>query len=177
MQVANDRDQSAMGSVVANVRSARIVVNTAGDFELLWPASEPWRGRIAADGIEVREGGLAPAVVRRRDSGLVLLAQDGRELGCSTDALGFDRRLGLRFVLMEDGRLFRIEPLGATTSGLCLRAWDVPGAYLTAVPTEEGFRLNVTVAGACLSVFEPVALLFAAEVLMLHQPLPEVDPS
>jgi hypothetical protein len=46
-----------------------------------------------------------------------------------------------------------------------------------AVPTEEGFKLDVTVAGACLPAFEPAALLFAAEILMLHQPAPEEDPS
>ena len=78
---------------------------------------------------------------------------------------------GLRFLLLGDGRLFRIVRSGAREGGFALLSWETPGAYLEARSGSGGWTLVATVAGGGLVDLPTLSILFAAEVLEAEEPL------
>ena len=88
--------------------------------------------------------------------------------------VGGGREAGLKFLLLDDGRLFRIvlrlsgsPPEG----GYELLGWETPGAYLRARPEPSGWKLVATAAGGGLTDLQAISILFAAEILNSEEPL------
>ena len=70
-------------------------------------------------------------------------------------------------VLLEDGRLFRIEVRGLSPARVELSSDETPGAYLVARPVGRGFEIETTVAGRALVAGPALLLLFGAEIARL----------
>jgi hypothetical protein len=77
--------------------------------------------------------------LRRSDApGFVLHREDGSaEAARTMPPVGTGSETGLRFVLLEDGRLFRIVLRGPRNGAYDLTGWETTGAYLTARPDAE----------------------------------------
>lgn len=78
---------------------------------------------------------------------------------------------GLKFLLLDDGRLFRIVMCGPREGGFELQGWETPGAYLRAQPQSEGWRLAPTAACGGIEEIHVLSILLAAEVLDAEAPL------
>ncbi len=106
------------------------------------------------------------------EGGFVLSAFDGRtEVGRTMPLVGSGRETGLRFLLLDDGRLFRIVLRGSPDGGFELLGWETPGAYLSARPEPSGWKLVPTAACGGLTDLRAVSILFAAEILDSEEPL------
>jgi len=68
-------------------------------------------------------------------------------------------------LLLADGRLFRIVLRGFPDPRFELRGWEVEGAYLTASPAGDAWRLGRTPAGEELEAGAELLILFGAEIL------------
>ncbi len=77
----------------------------------------------------------------------------------------------LRYLLMGDGRLFRIALRGPTDSRYELSGWETHGAYLTARPEGQRWRIDPNPASSGLPDIRSLAVLFAAEILDSGEPL------
>lgn len=139
-----------------------------GGFHIETRAGETIRlehhaGRLQIDGPEDVNGW----VLRRSagdDNGLVLEIDD-EEAGRTSSIFGGFREANLYYVLLGDGRLFRIalgEPRGALFE---LRGWETAGAYLNATPDDAGWRVTPAPAGSALPDLRALMILFAAEIL------------
>ena len=123
-----------------------------------------------------RESGLETWRLERSCDGApgFVLSQEGVERGRTMPLAGAPEA-GLRFLLLDDGRLFRILRCGARESWYELLGWETPGPYLEARPVPEGgWRFAATAAGSGLEgVADMTALivLLAAEVLDAEEPL------
>jgi hypothetical protein len=95
----------------------------------------------------------------------------GPVAGWTMPLVGTAAEGGLRFVLLDDGRLFRIVRRGPREGGFDLLGWETPGAYLEALPQPEGWLLRATPACAGLRDVRALSLLLAAEVLDAEEPL------
>jgi hypothetical protein len=104
--------------------------------------------------------------------GFVLLRAGQREaeVGRTMPLVGTGREAGLRFLLLEDGRLFRIVLAGPRRGGFDLLGWETPGAYLTARPRGEAWEIAATVAGRGIPDLTTLSILFAAEILEADAP-------
>jgi hypothetical protein len=118
----------------------------------------------------LRRGGGGGAI------GFVLAGADGSELGRTMPLVGSEADDGVRFLLLGDGRLFRLLGRGPRESGLDLTGWEVPGSYLGADPTPAGWSLNATPAGAGLGDVRVPAILMAAELLDAESRLKPAEP-
>jgi hypothetical protein len=122
-----------------------------------------------------RVPGLA-ATLRRADSeegGFVLAREDGGgEIGRTMAPLGVPEA-DLRYLLLSDGRLFRI--VRGQEGGFDLLGWETPGAYLRARRTGRVgvWTLEPTVACSGLIEIRALSLLLAVEVLDREQPVKE----
>ena len=88
---------------------------------------------------------------RGDDGGFVLHAGAGdgeRELGRTSRLRGSGAVPTT--VLLEDGRLFRIEVRGLSPARVELSSDQTPGAYFVARPVARGFEIETTVAGRAL---------------------------
>jgi len=85
--------------------------------------------------------------------------------------VGSGRETGLKFLLLDDGRLFRIVLVGLRSGGLELLGWETPGAYLRARPDSSGWKLIPTAACGGLTDLRAISILFAAEILDSEEPL------
>ncbi len=85
--------------------------------------------------------------------------------------VGSGRETGLKFLLLDDGRLFRIVLVGLRSGGLELLGWETPGAYLRARPEPSGWKLIPTAACGGLTDLRAISILFAAEILDSEEPL------
>jgi len=104
--------------------------------------------------------------------GFVLSEADGRtEAGRTMPLVGTGREAGLRFLLLGDGRLFRIVRQGPRQVGFELLGWETPGAYLKALPEAKGWTLAPTAAAGGLDDLRAIGVLFAAEILDAEQAL------
>jgi hypothetical protein len=103
-----------------------------------------------------------------------ILMQAGTERGRTMPLAGAPEA-GLRFLLLEDGRLFRILRSGTREGRFELLGWETPGAFLEArVAPEGGWQIAATAAGGGLEGLADMTtliLLFAAEVLEADEPL------
>jgi len=83
----------------------------------------------------------------------------------------------LRYLLMDDGRLFRIVFVGPREGRYELVGWETPGAYLTALPESDGWRIEPTPACSGIPEIRTITLLFAAEILDSEAPLVPREPA
>ncbi len=85
--------------------------------------------------------------------------------------VGGGSEAGLKFLLLDDGRLFRIVLGGSRDGGFELLGWETPGAYVRAQPEPSGWKLIPTVACGGLTDLRAISILFAAEILDSEEPL------
>jgi hypothetical protein len=105
--------------------------------------------------------------------GFVLLASGGsedEEIG-RTMPLAGAVEAGLKFLLLDDGRLFRIVRRGTRDGVFELLGWEAPGAYIEARPEATGWMLVATTAGGGLVDLTAISILLAAEILDAEEPL------
>lgn len=102
--------------------------------------------------------------------GFVLLRTEGEnESGRTMPLVGADHA-GVRFLLLEDGRLFQIVHPMSRQAGVELRGWETPGAYLEARAEPDGWRLSPTVAAGGMRDLRVICILLAAELLAADEP-------
>jgi hypothetical protein len=77
----------------------------------------------------------------------------------------------LYYLLLGDGRLFRIAPRSPRDGGFELQGWETPGPYWIARPRKEGWTLQPTPASGGLLEIHALLILFAAEILESEKPL------
>ena len=85
-----------------------------------------------------------PSWLLRRDEGGWVLesAADARELARTMPLVGAGSTSETKYLLLEDGRLFRIALEGPREPGYVLTGWETPGAYFVARPEPNGWRLE-----------------------------------
>ena len=114
---------------------------------------------------------------RARTPGFVLHGKDGeREIARTMPPVGTESESGLRFLLLEDGRLFRIVLRGPRDGRYELTGWETAGAYLTARPLAEGWSLEPTSACGGLDEIRVLCLMLAVEVLDAETALQRREP-
>lgn len=133
------------------------------------PAREGWK--VVAEGEEacwlLARGGQAWG-------GFILREADGESEAGRTMALpGSGREPDLRYLLTSDGRLYRIRLRGPREGRYELQGWEVPGAYLTARPERDGWKITPEPASSGLREIRPLMILLAAEILDSEEPLAE----
>jgi len=96
---------------------------------------------------------------------LLLAAATEGELGRSTalDPEGFLG--GIRYLVVADGRMFRMAPAPPRQTGFELAGWETAGAYMIARPEPSEWSIESTPAAAGMKGIGPVLILFAAEIL------------
>ena len=170
------RSDEGAGSAVIDHPDRYLVRKSNGGFEIevvgqptvrVDPCEEGWRIEGERD--------LEGWVLRRTagdESGFVLgRADERRESGRTMPLVGTGRETGLRFLLLDDGRLFRIVRQGPRQVGFELLGWETAGAYLTAQPVANGWTLAPTAASGGLIDLRAIVVLFAAEILDAEEPL------
>ena len=159
-----------------------LVRRGAGAFVLEHePGGPSLRADPARGGWDIEGDELAEDWFLRRD--------EGPGGGFSLRARGVDREVArtlalesvghqreLRYLLMGDGRLFRIALRGPKDSRFELSGWETPGAYLTARPQAEGWRIEPNPASGGIPDIRALSLLFAAEILDSEEPLGTGEP-
>jgi len=85
--------------------------------------------------------------------------------------VGVGSEAGLKFLLLDDGRLFRIVLGGSRDGGFELLGWETPGAYVRAQPESNGWKLIPMAACGGLTDLRAISILFAAEILDLEERL------
>jgi hypothetical protein len=161
-------DLEAEARRVERLEAGGFRIRTPQDGEIVAePAADVWSVRLPASKTDW--------TLRRSDStqgGFVLLAEDGQtEVGRTArlDGLGFPANL--YYLLLGDGRLFRIALCGPRESGFELLGWETPGAYLIARPDAAGWTLTPTPASYGLPDLRALLILFAAEILESEMPI------
>jgi len=79
------------------------------------------------------------------------------------EALGQPREL--RYLLMGDGRLFRIALRGPGDCRFELTGWETSGAYLTARPFEDGWRVEPSPASGGIEDVRALSVMLAVEIV------------
>ena len=114
---------------------------------------------------------------RARTPGFVLRDKGGdREVARTMPLVGTESEASLRFLLLEDGRLFRIVLRGPRDGRYELTGWETAGAYLTARPLAEGWSLEPTSACGGLDEIRVLCLMLAVEVLDAETALQRREP-
>lgn len=101
----------------------------------------------------------------RVGSGFVLARPGGDEAGSVSREPGSSAGDGPAWLLLDDGRLFRVGFRGPRRCRFELRGWETSGAYFEAIPEKAGWTIAPTVAGAGLRGVTPLLMLFVAEIL------------
>ena len=152
-----------------------LVRQPSGEIFLDGETGPPWRFVPTGAGwwVEVGEGSgrwlLRPA--RSRGSRFVLGAEaEERELGRTLALESVGHPLELRYFLMGDGRLFRFALRGPIDCRFELSGRETPGAYLTARPQSDGWRIEASPASGGIEDLRALSVLFAAEILDAEEP-------
>jgi hypothetical protein len=123
------------------------------------------RVQPSGEGFSVTRSGDEPAwSMRFAEGGFVLADAGGHELARSSAVVG-SRQGGPRFLLLDDGRVFRLALARAPERIFELSSWEVPGAYLELHPRPGGWALVPTPACSGLDDVRSLTVLAAAEVL------------
>jgi len=158
-------------AVVERGTDGSVRVRVEGDEPIrLEPVDRGWRvrglgeaGEWRAERVDVDGGGF-----RLRSA-----AAAGEEGARTTRMPGLasgDPAQG-RHVLLEDGRLFRLVERGGSDPRFELLSWEVPGPYLVARLTADGWKIEPQAAGGALGDLRPLWILMAMEILDSEEPL------
>ena len=74
-----------------------------------------------------------------------------------------------RSIVLSDGRLFRVSVRGARVPRIEVARWDVPGPYLVARVSGDGWAIERTPAGEALAACEALELLTTAAIEALEK--------
>jgi len=153
--------------------------SVGGGFTLRVEGGDAFRVSAEGEGWVVDGGGSMDGarMSRAAAGGFVLRDRAGAELGWTSRLNPEDPGAGTSYVLLGDGRLFRIASRGPAETGLELRGWETRGAYLIALPEGAGWRIVATTAGELLPPDRALPILFAAELLDAERPLGGEEPS
>jgi len=134
------------------------------------PVTGGWRvsGPPPVQGWTLRRGETAAVRFELRTSGA------GEPRGRSMPLAG-DRDAAVHYVLLDDGRLFRVVLRGPRDSRFEMLGWETPGAYLVARPQSEGWTIAAMPACGGLQEIESLLVLFAAEILDAEDLMPGAD--
>jgi len=138
-----------------------------GDGSEPWVKATPYNDgwHVSGDGGETWQLAQLPA-----ERGFVLLRTDGdSELGRTMPLVGLNHA-GVRFLLLDDGRLFRIVHRTSRAGGAELQGWETAGSYLEVEVDAQGWRLLPTVAAGGLKDLRAISVLLAAELLAADEP-------
>ncbi len=124
------------------------------------PAEDGWR----VGGTDGLEGWILRRAAAERPGFVLGHPGSGTEGGRTMPPVGLGQESGLRFLLLEDGRVFRIVRRGPRQQGFELLGWETSGAYLRAEPAAPGWRIAPTPAAGGLGELNVIAILFAAEI-------------
>ena len=133
----------------------------------LVPAPEGWR----VEGDDTPERWLLRAVRGRGSRFVLTVERDERELGRSLALEDAGHPPELRYFLMGDGTLFRFAQRGPRDCRFELSGRETPGAYLTARPQRDGWRIEASPASGGIEDLRALTVLFAAEILDSEGPL------
>jgi len=121
------------------------------------------------------DGSGAERLLRRggpSEPGFVLLERPGgAEAGRTARLDGLGVAADLYYVLLGDGRLFRIGREDPREAGFDLTGWETEGAYLVARPGSGGWRLTPTPACGGIADITVLSILFAAVILEAERSL------
>lgn len=154
----------------ADRRGDRVVFG-GGPAAGLLAGGSGWRvdgGRGALEGATIDSSGVdGSELVLRRAGGEGEDAELGRAYRDSTLGPEAD----LYYLLMGDGRVFRLIPRGGREGGFALLGWETPGAFLEATAEAVGWSVVANPAGRGLPDLDVVSVLFAAAILDAEHPL------
>jgi hypothetical protein len=147
----------------------------SGEIALEGETGPPWR-LIPTDKewrVEVGGGSVGWLLRRSRSPGsrfVLVVEADERELGrtLALESVGLPPEL--RYFLMGDGRLFRFALRGPVDCRFELSGRETPGAYLTARPQSDGWRIEASPASGGIEDLRALSVLFAAEILDAEEP-------
>jgi len=170
------RSTEGAGSAIVDHPDRFVTRSPGGGFEIEAAGEPPIRVEPSTDGWLVRGQDAAPRWVLGRageeGGGLVLIETETRtEAGRTMPLVGVDREAGPSFLLLKDGRLFRMIMRGPRRAGYELLGWETPGAYLVARPMTKGWHIEATPAGGGIVDIAVITILFAAEILDCEEPL------
>ena len=119
----------------------------------------------AAGGLWVEgSGGPGRQFFRDQDTATLVLESAGEKCtASSTEPLG--ETGGVYYLLLADGRLFRLAPRGTRPGGFVLTGWDTPGPYLIARPDSVGWSLETQPAGRDLEGLRTLMFLVATRIV------------
>lgn len=149
---------------LSRMSSGGFAIESAAGAIRAEPSGSGWR----IDGVE---GGWTLEQADAIAGGFVLRAAGDRSEAGRTMPLVGASKSGPRFLLLDDGRLFRISRCGPRDDGFELLGWEVPGAYVRARPRAQGWTLAPTGAAGGLKDINVLSILFAAEILDAEGPL------
>ena len=137
----------------------RLESQGSGAIEVL-PESPGWR--LAGDDAPA---GWTLERAEPQAGGFVLQDAEAGEVGRTTpiDRLGGGAKV--YYLLLGDGRLFRIAPGEPREGGFELSGWETPGPFLVARPRPDGWSIVPTPACSGLADIRALSILFAAEIL------------
>jgi hypothetical protein len=121
-------------------------------------------------------GGIDGWLLRREGSGsggFVLQTPDAEtEAGWTLSHSRIGGEASLSYLILDDGRLFRIALRGPRRPRFELLDREMPGAYLIASPETQGWTIRPTPACGGLKDIRSISILFAAEILAAEGALP-----
>jgi hypothetical protein len=167
------RSRAAAGHVAVDRTDRFLSRLPGGGFVLEADGESPIRVASDKEGwrVEVPEE-LEGWCLRRSDAEGFVLSRptDGSELGITMPLVGAGAAAGLRYLLLDDGRLFRLVLCGPRDARYELMGWETPGSYITARPRPQGWSLTPNPACSGLRDIRALTLLMAAEILDAEQP-------
>jgi hypothetical protein len=145
---------------VRSLAGGGFVVEAQGATHRVLPAGDGWR-------IEADDELNGWRLQRSADPGFVLLpgADGGAEAARTMSPVGIGPDSGVTFLLLGDGRLFRIALRGPRDARYELTGWETTGAYLTAQPDDEEWRLRPTSAAGGIEDIRVLCLMLAVGAL------------
>lgn len=168
--------ESAPGRIVVDHAPRFVKRASGGGFTIETEGRSPVRVEPCEHGWRI-EGveRLAGRLLRREsgcDGGFVLQGPDGTvEAARTMPPVGMAGVPGPRFLLLEDGQLFRMVLRGPRDGGFELSGWETPGSYVVARPAADGWNLVPQPACGGLDEIQVLLLMFAAELLDAEDPL------
>lgn len=142
----------------------RLTRSNDGGFRLEGAAEAPIEGIPHESGFLVRGGSDGRLDWNASERGWLLTARDGGSEAGRTTASCADSALAPSSILLADGRLFRLAPVGASQPRMALGRFDVPGAYAVAAVEAGGWTFERTPAGESLEAGPELWVLASAEI-------------